>query len=296
MMRRFAGLLALVGVISLGERADAFCRSRTCDAADPSEHCKKDVSGCVISGAELVWGTSCITFDAQADGSPKLGIDAETLTSVTEKAFATWINAPCAKGFPSLEIATFGPVECAESKFSDSLRNANIVMFRDDVWPYPGSVDAYALTVVHYNTETGRIVDADIELNSADFPITTDGLGKGVDLQTILTHEIGHFLGLAHAAPENSTATMRAFWDGHGIDLRSLSPDDVGGICTIYPPDAPAPRVCEPLHGLGNGCNEPASDADTDSGCSLAAGDPGSRVGLLLGLAALALGVRRRRR
>jgi MYXO-CTERM domain-containing protein len=294
-MRPLAASIALVVLLAWSGRASAFCRSRTCDAADPAEHCVKDANLCVTSGRELHWDTSCITFDAQADGSPALGIDADALTTVIERAFASWLQAPCGKGTPSLEVATFGPVECAESKFKDDLKNANIVMFRDDVWPYPGSLDAYALTVVHYNTDTGQIVDADIEINSADFDLKTDDAGKGIDLQTVLTHEIGHFLGLAHAAPNNTSATMRPLWDGKGTDLRTLSPDDVAGICAIYPPDRRAPRTCEPLHGFGSGCNEPAADAEDSSGCSVGRGRGASRLEAWLALLGFVLVLRRRR-
>jgi hypothetical protein len=263
-------LLALVAVLGSPTLAVAFCRARTCDPADPEQHCAKDSNDCVTSGRELFWPTSCVTFDAQVDGSIKRGIDADTLTTVTAQAFAPWLRADCAGTAPSLEVGTLGPVECAESGFNENARNANIVMFRDDEWPYPGSIDSYAMTIVSYDPATGKIVDADIEINSADFELTTDGLGLGVDLQTVLTHEAGHFLGLSHAAPGDLDATMHAHWNGRGIELRTLSADDAAGICELFPPQKRAPRACAPIHGFGSGCDEPRADAAEEGGCAMA--------------------------
>jgi MYXO-CTERM domain-containing protein len=59
------------------------------------------------------------------------------------------------------------------------------------------------------------------------------------DLQAILTHEAGHFLGLAHSV--DTSAIMYAFYSPGSIHL---TPDDVAGICTIYPPLAPAGGSC----------------------------------------------------
>ncbi len=290
-------LLALVAVLGTPTLAAAFCRARTCDPADPEQQCATDSNDCVTTGRQLFWGTSCVTFGAQEHGSIKRGIDADALTTVTAQAFAPWLRADCGGAAPSLEVGTLGPVECAESGFNENARNANIVMFRDAEWPYPGSIDAFALTVVSYDTATGRIVDADIEINSADFNITTDGTPLGVDLQTILTHEAGHFLGLSHTAPENAEATMRVAWNGRGTELRTLEPDDVAGICDAFPPQRKAPRACEPVHGFGSGCNEPSADAEEEGGCTLAVRKPSAEASpwaLLLVLLAFARRSRRR--
>jgi hypothetical protein len=288
-------VLAFVAILGVPAVAAAFCRARTCDPADPKQRCSEDANGCVISGHQLFWPTSCVTFDAQVAGSTKLGIDADTLTSVTAQAFAPWLRADCAGAAPSIEVGTLGPVECAESGFNENARNANIVMFRDDEWPYPGSIDTYAMTIVNFDPATGKIQDADIEINSADFNLTTDGLGTGVDLQTVLTHEVGHFFGLSHAAPEDRDATMRPSWDGRGTALRTLSPDDEAGICELFPPDAPAPRVCEPVHGFGSGCNEPRADAE-ESGCAMAGVPTGSAGSPWVSLLAVLAFARRSRR
>jgi len=79
----------------------------------------------------------------------------------------------------------------------------------------------------------GQIVDADIIFNSAhDF--TTDGSGTGQDLQTVATHEIGHFFGLAHSSVVR--AVMYPF--APPVETR-LSYDDVAAISANYGKAAP---------------------------------------------------------
>jgi MYXO-CTERM domain-containing protein len=302
---RIAAALAFVSVVGGGADAWAFCRSRTCNEYDPTQHCEK-VDNCVVSGYELWWNTSCVSFDAQADGSRKLGIDADTVTDVVSRAFAPWLAADCGTGTPSMVVSTYGPVSCNEPENPDPTnphpynrtteKGANVVMFRDDVWPYPNSTDAFALTTVTFDPSSGRIYDADIEVNSADFDIAVDS--DTYDLQSILTHEVGHFLGMAHAASADMTSTMRQRWAGTGMDLRTLSDDDTAGICDAYPPERSAPKDCEPLNGLADGCH--VAKAKESSGCTLARrseDDPAAKTllfgaGLLAGLAF----VRRRRR
>ena len=268
-----AGVACSLLALGVTSRAGAYCRERTCDPANPKQHCQ--LSGnCVTSGHVLHWPSGCLTFDVQEAGSPKLGIDANAVLDAMNAAFHAWQAADCGGMAPALEPATLGPVACDESRYNEEGKNANIVMFRDDEWPYQNSIDAYALTTVRFDPSTGELFDADIEVNSHDFPITADGSPHGVDLQSILTHEVGHFLGLAHADQTDVVSTMRAGWNGVGLDLRSLSPDDEAGICDVYPPGTAVPNSCEPRHGFASECDVPA--AMETAGCTV---EPARRHG-----------------
>src|ERR1019366_8185381 len=78
--------------------------------------------------------------------------------------------------------------------------------------------------------------------------------GTEYDLGSILTHEAGHFLGLAHTA--DTSAVMYA---SYSPGATVLTPDDVAGICSIYPSDGTretgAGRIlagpCNPAPPLG---------------------------------------------
>jgi hypothetical protein len=136
-----------------------------------------------------------------------------------------------------------------------------------------------AVTLTTMNLRTGELVDADIEMNGWNgltgpqasgvyftcqdltAPIcTSPGYGQSGctwhDLQNTLTHEVGHLLGLDH--PPEVEATMYRRADVGETKKRDLHPDDIAGICTIYPKDAPTP-VCaqfstELTGGFETGC------------------------------------------
>jgi len=297
MSRAAAAALAALVLLVEAQPARAFCLARTCDPADPKQECELDSDDCPTQGKVLHWTSGCVTFAIQSDGSRKRGLDADDVRSVSERAFRTWLNADCGDDGPSMMIGSLGPVVCNESRHNPHGRNANIVMFRDDEWPYPGSIDSYGLTTVRFNRETGEIYDADVELNSADVDIRIDAAQNGVDLESILAHEFGHFLGLGHAAPEDEVSTMRVSWEGQGLDLRSLSEDDTAGICAAYPPGRRASSSCTPHNGFASECNVPVDELD--GGCALSppTNERHSASGLVLAaLASVLSGARRRTR
>jgi uncharacterized protein (TIGR03382 family) len=134
-----------------------------------------------------------------------------------------------------------------------------------DCWD--GDSTAIATTTTTSVTATGQILDADIELNDPGFAFTTsDGppcapTGPRVgcvayDVQNTVTHEAGHTMGLGHSTDPN--ATMYAFAPNGDTSKRILHPDDVKGICEIYPKDGPtsvSPGVTPPGSAApGGGC------------------------------------------
>lgn len=286
---RAAHAAALLFFASIGlsspRRAEAYCRTSTCEG---------DVVGAVCTPAQpsdcgiaLYWPTSCVGYSIQKDASSQ--VDLATVTQLTRQAFDAWQNASCDGQSPSVTAVDLGPVSCDQLEYDADFKNANVIMFRDESWPYTGAV--LALTTVTYALDTGKIRDADMELNSAQAQFTTTDAGVQVDLLSILTHEAGHFLGLAHS-PE-AGATMNADYPPMSTTLRTLEEDDVAGLCAIYPPGRDATCDSEPVNGLGDACSTPP---DEETGCSAAgARRPGGRPALaLLGAVALLAATRRR--
>lgn len=263
-LRRRAALLTTLGSLLLGATdAAAYCQTRTCD---PLEEDCEIRNGCVVSGLPLVWGSSCLSFSVQRDGSKKHGISATALAGVVEGAFETWRSADCGGGtHPDFSFEDLGLVSCDSVEYNDDWGNANIVMFRDDEWLATDGANALALTTLWFEAKKGTIFDADIEINGTeDDPISISARG-GIDLRSVLTHEVGHFLGLSHAG--NNTV-MRPVYDPGRDDLRTLTPDDVAGICAAFPKNRPVvTSSCEPRNGFSGTCRENSVD---DGGCALA--------------------------
>jgi Matrixin len=293
---RHAHVLFGVGVALLAftaqRHARAYCLTTTCDPRDPAQHCEEDSAahGCIMSGIPLHWASACVSFDVQKDGSERFAISYDTTDQVVQNAFLAWLNADCGGGLhPKITPTDLGAVNCDQPEYNQKQSNANVVMFRDHDWPYQNTIDTLALTTVTFNVENGEIYDADIEVNSFESDFSTNGL----ELSGVLTHEIGHFLGLSH---ENKipTATMRPTYQR---GLAVLDPDDEAGICKSLPPDRTVlGDSCTPRHGFSSDCAAPTSTAGC---CSTAVGASASRaqgLGALLFLASFGLWRTRRGR
>jgi len=113
----------------------------------------------------------------------------------------------------------------------------NLALFRDNGNP--------ARTRVFYDSDTGEITEADIVLNpfayspdGAPLDFSTDGSVATYDLQSTLTHEIGHLLGLNHSAVFGATMNPAQALNGvFGLPAftgRSLSESDRAAITGLY--------------------------------------------------------------
>lgn len=298
-MRRLGLCLLAAAALSLAPRAHAFCRTTTCDPNAASQRCERDDNDCVLTGKPLAWQSSCVTVGVHQLGSPKHGFSYDDVAGVVEQAFDEWMSADCGGKGPSLDVRLIGPVECGLSEYNSEAGNANIVLFREDDWPYIGAANAIGITTTRFDRKTGALWDADIELNAVGQNLSIGDPIEGDDLLSVLTHEAGHFLGLSHSLDRE--ATMRAVYDPSrdGTSFRSLADDDVAGICEIYPPDRkPSTKSCDNRHGFSGQCGADQPPRDESSGCSLntRAGSGHAHFAALALLTALGARLARRRR
>jgi len=274
--------------------AFAFCRTTTCAVRDPPASCTRDLqTGCWQEGIPLFWPQQCISYAVNTAGSPALGLDYAAAAAIVDGAFAHWPTATCSDGgSPSVAVMGRTGLTCDRVEYNPPGPNANAILFRDENWTHDSS--AIALTTVAFSTRTGQIFDADMEINT---PLLTVG-----DLDFVVTHESGHFLGLDHSPIPSA---IMFFQYSGGAVVPQLSDDDVEAICTAYPTSRSTPACdFEPPKGYAIDCGgdviaacsiapEPLSPEATSSPIGTSSG---WLDGAAIGALAVSLGLRRRRR
>jgi uncharacterized protein (TIGR03382 family) len=281
-----ASIAVLLSGLVLGQTVP-YVRTKTDDGA----HCLRWP---VNAGAR---GT--IHFVQSSTGDPGLG---NGVFDAVSRSAQTWESQLQACG--NLDLAETG--QHSASRFvgyTQSGQNENLVLFRlqlcsavvppgdtcvaagncgnaHDCWDHGSTV--VALTTSSYIVSTGELLDADVEMNAAsatptivDSPPCSPGAIStscvANDVQNAVTHEIGHFLGLAHSPDPSST-----MYTSEPLGETSKRVLDTGSkqfVCDVYPAGQVS-KDCAP--------------SSSSSGCS-SAGDPGALgPGILLLLLALA--------
>jgi hypothetical protein len=270
------------------------------------------------SGAVIAWADPRVTLKL-SEPPATFPLDAGEIATATWGALGAW-SAPACTGL-SLTLA---PGSAASQKVARD--NTNRLVIRTGAW----CRDPDALTGCHEHSQVaittlflrknpgapddGRILEADIEINSIDFAwaVIPDGPVSGrdyldkLDFGSVVTHEVGHFVGLAHtclgpddepmtddggepvlacgnAPSEVLETTMYPFTDPVDVRQRTLTADDVRGACEIYPPLPNDDAVV----GFVGPCAVGGAPAATSAAAMLA---------MLAGAAAVACLRRRRRR
>ncbi len=246
-------------------------------------------TGPTKAGSYLYWESGCVFVTPDIAGTKAVPGDQEF--GVIQASIDTWNTAIAGCSYmqimadPPREVET-GRDNVNVIKFRDQswCRPATE---DDPARCHPDS--AAGITTATYvddkgSIRDGAIVDADIEINGVDFAISVNGQSLSTqtclsDLQNTLTHELGHLLGLEHTCraagdparvddkgnsvpscgsvmnnPVYTDPTMYNFQECGETKKATLEPDDVNGVCGIYPP-ARDPMTCERVESPGGCCD-----------------------------------------
>ena len=176
-----------------------------------------------------------ITFYVTSRDVP--GVTAPQLQAATERAFAAW------GGVSNVSIsARFGGFVSANPLVTDG---TSVIGFMSR----PDLDRVLGMAFFEYDLNTGVIHSSDVFLNSTfDWSVAANGEAGRFDVQSVMTHELGHFLGLGHSAigeTEPAAGGGRTIlgkravmfpiaYPRGNIEDRTLEADDIAGISDVY--------------------------------------------------------------
>jgi len=213
-----------------------------CFVARPASSYLQQMQGSAAAPANIRWDFSAfpVQWSVNQDVSSAKVSGDRPPGDVIAASFQTWLNAPNV----ALSASRGGDSSIAANR----LDGVNLVCF---ICQGDFSKDANTLAVTliftadaagqddHHGGRSrfpGQILDADILFNS-QVQYSTNQSGppaNSTDLQTVATHEIGHFFGMDHSG------VVRAIMFPFAPDLeRTLSYDDIAGLSQIYAKAAP---------------------------------------------------------
>ena len=154
----------------------------------------------------LYWPVRSLVYNIDINGSEDVPIG--ELVAAVKTAFRQWDSLACTDlniNFEGLISVTSTNLTQPEDTPPDRI---NAVYWHDNAWPPPGgegkvSRSIVALTTLVFDSRTGQIIDADVDVNGADYIWTvaksTTLSREFTDVANVLTHEAGHYVGLAHS-------------------------------------------------------------------------------------------------
>ncbi|MEQ8280520.1 MAG: matrixin family metalloprotease [Deltaproteobacteria bacterium] len=254
-MRRLLAM-ALVGLcLGAPEVASAF-------------ECTRSDSRCIVS---LHWPERNLPYVLRKPEASRFS-EVDAMRAV-DGAFERWASVACSDmRFTRVAILPPGPVNAVK----------NEVELIDQGWNLEFEPSAAAITSVSYAVRSGLIRTATISVNE-EVTTTSSACSGAFDLQTVITHEVGHFIGLAHPCETPATIdpedpcpvtmcsdldpaltedgrlpTMWPIVNACDTQLASLESDDTQALCFVYPRSRP-PQQCSAIPESGESLvtNEP---------------------------------------
>lgn len=223
----------VLALLVLPSRAHAY---RT--LSDTAEFAEADANSVVWEGAKLRYSL---------DDNLPAGLVPAQVEAAVVSAFGIWERVPCAAVTTSNEGWRRAPARSGDG--------ISTISWVHDGWASGSEAGAHTDLVTKKRDGQWRIVEADVFLNAQDYTWTLDASAgsESKELRSILLHELGHVLGLAHpctdasgsgcsdacgeaGVSECSTAqadvVMNPIYDSSRL---TLAEDDEAALCALYP-------------------------------------------------------------
>jgi Matrixin/IPT/TIG domain len=182
------------------------------------------------SGQTPKWSSMPVSYWINEKGSPNI-LNGSDFAAV-QASFQTWQNVQTA----NIQFFYRGTT----STGTVGLDGMNVVTFTDSSTPLGSSIIAATFSFFTTNNDEFVFRESDIAVNPA-LNLSTSGEINKFDIQSIVTHEVGHLLGLDHSALVSSV--MVPFGMPSQLDQRTLAYDDIAGVTEIYPNPSAMPAT-----------------------------------------------------
>jgi hypothetical protein len=186
------------------------------------------------------WSNGTLKFDVYSEVPQNL-VATDAFDAVVA-AFQVWTSPDCASLIVDARAFTTEPPVHGDGR--------NTVGWVTDWQGDDSGGDTVGTTDITFGKRddgTWEIIEADILLDANVEWTTNPNASGGSDVFSVVTHEVGHFLGLDHPCllDENDAGSKcvdsdRAsfLYPAYQIASEKLSNDDVAGVCFLYPFDA----------------------------------------------------------
>lgn len=224
-MKRLVLLLPLLSLFTFANPSGRRWSLSTCTTTCSSSNVQCVAGRCL---PEVRLASSVANTGGMVINGPSAVPYSVALTSM-RAGFETWTTPNVTTCSTSLNFAFqghfSGPSGTAAVNGNDG--NNNVIWLGGTSWRYGSGTLGLNTTTF----SSGLLLDADIEFNNNSRWGTTGASGD-TDLQSVVTHEAGHFIGIAHTTVGNAVMNPSI---GSGVLKRTLYAPDLADVCGIYP-------------------------------------------------------------
>lgn len=150
----------------------------------------------------------------------------------------TWNNALGIEAFRFVFNSGKGNTQWTDKFASLNDNYSGLFAILNPIWNYP-EIGSSVLAFTGTLSQNGKIISADVLFNFQYYTFGDVNSGgpddfNKIDFESVLVHELGHFLGLNHITTEEDPQSVMLAKISRGMAKRTLSTGDVNRIKALY--------------------------------------------------------------